>query len=172
MRYTSALSYSTWHTGARRQPGAIKLPTVSNSRICNQLLYQPSCYQLAMRAHCSSMCAACASPFWGIRTSVSVLGWLNLPSTLLRFCCHVRLQLVQAMSDQGFSVSYCRIPLSRERTPEPADIAQLQAQLLPKAGAEGRRVAHLIVSRTATGSSSRCVQHDEKHRDRGLSLSL
>ena len=60
---------------------------------------------------------------------------------------------------RSYSLSYCRVPLSRERTPEAWDIEQLhrQIELSVEVKEEGRQVVHLIMSRTATGSSARFV---------------
>ena len=68
-------------------------------------------------------------------------------------------ELAEALVGEGFCLSYCRIPLSRERTPEAADVAALHRELAlaVQLRAEGRvaEVVHLILSRTATGSSAR-----------------
>ena len=64
---------------------------------------------------------------------------------------HINLRLTQPPS--------LRIPLSRERTPEAADVAQLHRELAAavalQAAGEVPEVVHLILSRTATGSSAR-----------------
>eukprot|EP00798_Chlamydomonas_sp_ICE-L_P002281 gene2281-8554_t len=62
-------------------------------------------------------------------------------------------ELVQDLVQKGYNVSYCRVPLSRDRTPEPTDLAQLHAQLLNLDS--NQKVAHLILSRRSTGSSAR-----------------
>ncbi|KAI8474087.1 MAG: inositol hexakisphosphate-domain-containing protein [Monoraphidium minutum] len=75
------------------------------------------------------------------------------------------------LGEEGFSVSYRRIPLSRDRTPVAGDLQDLHAQLELRpppvgndsagvdggggAGAPPRAVVHLVLSRTATGSSAR-----------------
>ena len=68
-------------------------------------------------------------------------------------------ELAEALVGEGYCLSYCRIPLSRERTPEAADVAALHRELAQavQLRAEGRvaEVVHLILSRTATGSSAR-----------------
>lgn len=60
---------------------------------------------------------------------------------------------------RSYSLSYCRVPLSRERTPEAWDIEQLhrQIELSVEMKEAGKQVVHLIMSRTATGSSARFV---------------
>uniref|UniRef100_A0A7S3QUH6 Tyrosine specific protein phosphatases domain-containing protein n=1 Tax=Dunaliella tertiolecta TaxID=3047 RepID=A0A7S3QUH6_DUNTE len=71
-------------------------------------------------------------------------------------------ELIQHLVEsEGFKASYRRIPLSRERTPEALDIEQVHIQMLD-AHAEhahdgGSPLVHLILSRTATGSSARFV---------------
>ncbi|KAG2430310.1 hypothetical protein HYH02_013787 [Chlamydomonas schloesseri] len=89
------------------------------------------------------------------------------------------LELMQQLEEAGYRLSYRRIPLSRERTPEAADVDALHAQLTQLAsdaaddlrgeeaaaaagvggggGAGPGIVVHLILSRTATGSSARFV---------------
>ena len=60
----------------------------------------------------------------------------------------------------SYSLSYCRVPLSRERTPEAWDIEQLHRQIelaVELRKAEKQEVVHLVMSRTATGSSARFV---------------
>ncbi|GBF92770.1 paladin [Raphidocelis subcapitata] len=73
------------------------------------------------------------------------------------------------LAEEGFRVAYRRIPLSRDRTPVAGDMQDLHAQLElrpdggPMGGAPGGtaggtaggRVIHLVLSRTATGSSAR-----------------
>ena len=76
-----------------------------------------------------------------------------------------------ALADAGYRLTYARVPLSRDRTPQAADVDALAAQ----AAAEGRArsgggdqhddddddeqntlsVVHLVIARTATGSSAR-----------------
>ncbi|KAK9808828.1 hypothetical protein WJX72_004439 [[Myrmecia] bisecta] len=63
------------------------------------------------------------------------------------------LEVYQGLAAEGYQLTYRRVPLSRERTPEAADLDVLHHQLLMQP--EGKHVAHLIVSRTATGSSAR-----------------
>ncbi|KAG2424588.1 hypothetical protein HXX76_014317, partial [Chlamydomonas incerta] len=86
------------------------------------------------------------------------------------------LELMQQLEQAGYRLSYRRIPLSRERTPEAADVDALHAQLTQAASdaAENLRgeeaaalaglgsngpgiVVHLVLSRTATGSSASFV---------------
>ena len=66
------------------------------------------------------------------------------------------------LAEEGFRVSYRRIPLSRDRTPVAGDLGDLHAQLELRPGGGGGgggapppRVLHLVLSRTATGSSAR-----------------
>ncbi|KAL3150044.1 hypothetical protein ABBQ38_013395 [Trebouxia sp. C0009 RCD-2024] len=63
------------------------------------------------------------------------------------------LEVYQGLAADGYQVSYRRVPLSRERTPEAADLDVLHQQLMTQP--VGQQVVHLIVSRTATGSSCR-----------------
>ncbi|KAK9839780.1 hypothetical protein WJX81_000925 [Elliptochloris bilobata] len=63
------------------------------------------------------------------------------------------LEVWQGLAAEGYNVAYRRLPLSRERTPEAADLDVLHRQLLTQPDEGG--VAHLILSRTATGSSVR-----------------
>ena len=78
-----------------------------------------------------------------------------------------------ALAEAGYRLSYARVPLSRDRTPQAVDVDALAAQ----AAAEGRArsgggdggghndddddnddapsVVHLVIARTATGSSAR-----------------
>ncbi|KAG2424596.1 hypothetical protein HXX76_014323 [Chlamydomonas incerta] len=83
---------------------------------------------------------------------------------------------MQQLEQAGYRLSYRRIPLSRERTPEAADVDALHAQLTQAAsdavenlrGEEAAALAglgsngpgivvHLVLSRTATGSSASFV---------------
>jgi hypothetical protein len=64
------------------------------------------------------------------------------------------------LSEEGFQVCYRRIPLSRDRTPVAGDLQDLHAQLelrpaLRPGAAAPSKVVHLVLSRTATGSSAR-----------------
>jgi hypothetical protein len=63
-------------------------------------------------------------------------------------------EVFAGLQAEGLQVTYRRVPMSRERTPQAADLDQLHAQLRARAPA-GRRLVHLLVSRTATGSSAR-----------------
>jgi len=58
-----------------------------------------------------------------------------------------------------FRLSYSRVPLSRERTPVASDVADLHQTILQaeQLRNEGNNVVHLILSRTATGTSARFV---------------
>jgi hypothetical protein len=69
---------------------------------------------------------------------------------------------MQQLEESGYHISYRRIPLSRERTPEAADVNALHTQLTEVTAAAQEanpscRVLHLILSRTPTGSSARFV---------------
>ncbi|GMH33294.1 hypothetical protein BSKO_01128 [Bryopsis sp. KO-2023] len=61
----------------------------------------------------------------------------------------------RGLAKEGFKVSYARIPLSRERITQAKDMDQLRQWL--GVGFGGDRVVYLIMSRTATGSSTRFV---------------
>lgn len=61
------------------------------------------------------------------------------------------LEVFVGIAAEGYQISYRRVPMSRERTPQAADLDHLHAQMI----GTGRKVAHLFVSRTATGSSAR-----------------
>ncbi|GIM16088.1 hypothetical protein Vretimale_18744 [Volvox reticuliferus] len=72
------------------------------------------------------------------------------------------LELMQQLADSGYRISYRRIPLSRERTPEAADVNALHLQLTDVTAAAAEAdpecdVLHLILCRTPTGSSARFV---------------
>lgn len=82
--------------------------------------------------------------------------------SVLATCRDVSVQL----ADEGFNISYRRIPLSRERTPVAGDLQDLHKQVeAPQIvsprhdatadGAAQQQVVHLVLSRTATGSSAR-----------------
>jgi hypothetical protein len=67
--------------------------------------------------------------------------------------------VAEQLAEEGFRVAYRRIPLSRDRTPVASDLQDLHAQCelrFPPGGAGGPpKVVHLVLSRTATGSSAR-----------------
>ncbi|KAK9804170.1 hypothetical protein WJX73_008272 [Symbiochloris irregularis] len=65
------------------------------------------------------------------------------------------LEVFQSLAAEGFQINYRRIPLSRERTPEAADLDVLHSQMVVQP--EGKQVVHLVLSRSATGSSVRFV---------------
>ena len=44
--------------------------------------------------------------------------------------CAVTMQLYMGLASEGYEMSYRRIPLSRERTPEAADLDTLHSQML------------------------------------------
>lgn len=48
--------------------------------------------------------------------------------------CWVPLQVLEGLLTEGYNVSYRRIPLSRERTPEAEDVDQLHQQLVGQLG--------------------------------------
>ncbi|KXZ42240.1 hypothetical protein GPECTOR_176g221 [Gonium pectorale] len=87
------------------------------------------------------------APFWEVDT--------DAPAVLL-----TPLELMQQLEEAGYRLSYRRIPLSRERTPEAADVDALHSQLAEapaataEAGGGGGAVVHLS---TPTGSSARFV---------------
>lgn len=58
-----------------------------------------------------------------------------------------------ALAAEGYRLSYQRAPMSRERTPQPADLDALQRQMTnyPPGGSP----VYIFLSRTATGSSVR-----------------
>ncbi|GLI60364.1 hypothetical protein VaNZ11_002488 [Volvox africanus] len=90
------------------------------------------------------------APFWEIVDTDSATSLLT------------PLELMQQLADSGFRISYRRIPLSRERTPEAADVNALHLQLTDVSAAAREadpesNVLHLILSRTPTGSSARFV---------------
>ncbi|KAG1680951.1 hypothetical protein FOA52_009910 [Chlamydomonas sp. UWO 241] len=93
------------------------------------------------------------SPFWETVDVASPYA-LASPRSLM--------EVFMAPKEAGgaaFRISYARIPLSRERTPEAWDLAELhrtiqQAESLRNSGCH---VVHLILSRTSTGSSARFV---------------
>lgn len=64
-------------------------------------------------------------------------------------------QVFAQLAKEGFQLSAARVPLSRERVPEAADLDTLRAVHTPPP--EGKEALHLVVSRTATGSSVRFV---------------
>lgn len=55
----------------------------------------------------------------------------------------------------GFRLLYARVPLSRDRTPQAADVDALAAQADAGRGAAGGAAVHVVVARGATGSSAR-----------------
>eukprot|EP00884_Botryococcus_braunii_P001844 jgi/Botrbrau1/11660/Bobra.168_2s0015.2 len=65
------------------------------------------------------------------------------------------LEVFQGLALEGYQVTYQRVPLSRERTPEAADLDALHRQALQQPG--GKDVLHIIVARNAAGSSCRFV---------------
>ncbi|KAL4440251.1 hypothetical protein ABPG75_003252 [Micractinium tetrahymenae] len=58
-----------------------------------------------------------------------------------------------AVAAEGYQISYRRVPMSRERTPQAADLDQLLAQMGNHPA--GKEVLYIFLSRTATGSSAR-----------------
>lgn len=58
-----------------------------------------------------------------------------------------------AIAAEGYQISYKRVPMSRERTPQAADLDQLLAQMGNHPA--GKEVMYVFLSRTATGSSAR-----------------
>lgn len=63
-------------------------------------------------------------------------------------------EVFSGLQAEGFRLSYRRVPMSRERTPQAADLDRLYVQLRDQPpGASS--VAHVFVSRTAAGSSAR-----------------
>ncbi|PSC67685.1 paladin isoform X1 [Micractinium conductrix] len=58
-----------------------------------------------------------------------------------------------AIAAEGYQISYRRVPMSRERTPQAADLDQLQAQM--GSHPAGKEVMYVFLSRTAAGSSAR-----------------
>lgn len=57
------------------------------------------------------------------------------------------------LAAEGYQLSYRRVPLSRERTPQAVDLNHLHQQMTNHPG--DKRTLYLFVSRTATGSSAR-----------------
>lgn len=57
------------------------------------------------------------------------------------------------LAAEGYQISYRRVPMSRERTPQALDLDQLYLQMGNHPG--GKQIAWLFVGRTATGSSAR-----------------
>jgi Inositol hexakisphosphate len=57
------------------------------------------------------------------------------------------------LAAEGYQINYRRVPLSRERTPQAADLNHLHQQMTNHPGEKSP--AYLFVSRTATGSSAR-----------------
>lgn len=57
------------------------------------------------------------------------------------------------LAAEGYQINYRRVPLSRERTPQAADLNHLHQQMANHPG--DKETAYLFVSRTATGSSAR-----------------
>ena len=62
-------------------------------------------------------------------------------------------QVFECFSRERYSLSYRRIPLSRERTPEAADLEALWAQT--RAAPSPEHCVHIVLARTSTGSSCR-----------------
>ena len=82
------------------------------------------------------------------------------------------LEVYQSLAAEGFQLSYRRIPLSRERTPEAADLDTLHSQLLlqPEDGGSLLHVLHVLTmqsSRTRARQSGK----EEYLRGRGHVLS-
>jgi hypothetical protein len=59
----------------------------------------------------------------------------------------------QHLIKAGYQVSYRRVPMSRERTPQASDLEQVLSQMA--AVPPGKRPIYIFLSRTATGSSVR-----------------
>ncbi len=68
------------------------------------------------------MTGAAVAPFWEVLDPHSPEA-LRTPA-----------ELAKSLIAEGFSLSYCRIPLSRERTPEAFDIPQLHRELAQGGG--------------------------------------
>lgn len=66
-------------------------------------------------------------------------------------------QVIAMLQAEGFHLGYRRVPLSRERTPVVQDLERLRLQMAAQADEPSRSVVHLVLNRTATGSSSRFV---------------
>ncbi len=64
------------------------------------------------------------------------------------------LEVLIGLAAEGYQINYRRVPLSRERTPQAADLNHLYEQMANHPG-DGKETAYLFVSRTATGSSAR-----------------
>ena len=60
-----------------------------------------------------------------------------------------------SLAEEGFVLKYRRIPMSRERTPQAADLDQLLAQMASTSTRASQRTVFVFISRTATGSSVR-----------------
>ena len=77
------------------------------------------------------------------------------------------LEVYQSLAAEGFQLSYRRIPLSRERTPEAADLDTLhsQMQLQPEEGeglllqwCQGRRALTCVICAGAPGCEWRMLR--------------
>jgi hypothetical protein len=62
-------------------------------------------------------------------------------------------EVYAGIAAEGYQISYRRVPMSRERTPQAADLDQLHLQMSNHPG--GKSIVYLFLSRTATGSSAR-----------------
>jgi hypothetical protein len=63
-------------------------------------------------------------------------------------------EVFTGLAAEGYQITYRRVPLSRERTPQAADLNHLHQQMTNLPG-DDKETAYLFVSRTATGSSAR-----------------
>ena len=59
------------------------------------------------------------------------------------------------LAAEGYSIEYKRVPMSRERTPRTDDLDHLFVQMNPEVSCADKRIIHVFVSRTASGSSAR-----------------
>ncbi|CAG9460890.1 unnamed protein product [Pedinophyceae sp. YPF-701] len=72
------------------------------------------------------------------------------------------LDAAESLQEEGYALTYARVPLSRERTPQASDIDILHRLITvppvaPPPGAAPRERKYVILSRTADGSSVRFV---------------
>lgn len=106
---------------------------------------------------------ACVAPFWEpldmsvcgpAAASFAAAGCASGGPADPRLRLGTARDVADELAAEGYHISYRRIPLSRERTPEAGDLADLHKAMI-NAGPGGRPVVHLVLSRTATGSSAR-----------------
>eukprot|EP00197_Chlamydomonas_leiostraca_P007983 CAMPEP_0202863826 /NCGR_PEP_ID=MMETSP1391-20130828/4304_1 /ASSEMBLY_ACC=CAM_ASM_000867 /TAXON_ID=1034604 /ORGANISM="Chlamydomonas leiostraca, Strain SAG 11-49" /LENGTH=1425 /DNA_ID=CAMNT_0049543499 /DNA_START=116 /DNA_END=4393 /DNA_ORIENTATION=- len=144
----AAASIKDHSKGAPREPGTPQ-KEISYSALKTAMSSKPGVDDVTVPVDIDP--GAQVAAFWegvNLEDELSLLTPLELVSHLI--------------NSEGYRASYRRIPLSRERTPEAHDVEMLHQQLIEQQDASEfanprPNVLHLILSRTANGSSAKFV---------------